>query len=142
EDAENIYRVRAALEALIAAQFIERAPPRDRAEFRRAANGLKAAYAPKRLETILDAKKEYYDVFCTGAQSPVVFDLLATLHLRTSHLRAQSLSRPERQKQSIVEIDELLRCIDAGDVAGATRAARNHVENAARSTFGAERRDR
>ncbi len=135
EDAINLYRVRAALEALIAEQFIERAGADDLAAFHRAAEGLKHAYTSHDLETILDAKKDYYDVFCAGAKNPVVFDLLMSLHLRTSQLRAASLARPVRQKQSIAEIDTLLSCIEKGDVAGATAAARRHVENAAKSSF-------
>lgn len=135
EDAVNIYRVRAALEALLAEQFIERADAEDLAAFRRAAEGLKRAYGSRDLETILDAKKDYYDVFCAGAKNPVVFDLLMALHLRTSQLRASSLARPVRQKQSITEIDKLLSSIEKGDVAGAMAVARGHVEHAARSAF-------
>ncbi len=135
EDAVNIYRVRAALEALIAEQFIERADADDLIAFRRAAEGLKRGYESHDLETILDAKKAYYDVFCAGAKNPVVFDLLMALHLRTSQLRAASLSRPPRQRESIVEIDDLLSAIERGDVAAARAVAAAHVENAARSSF-------
>ena len=141
EDAVNIYRVRAELEALIAEQFIERGDGDDLAAFRAAAGGLKQAYISQNLETILDAKKAYYDAFCAGAGNPVVFDLLMTLHLRTSQLRAASISRDERQSQSIAEIDTLLGAIEAGDVAAARAAARRHVENAARSSFIATGRD-
>lgn len=135
EDAINIYRVRAALEGLLAEQFIERADRDDFAAFRRAAEGLKQAYASHDLETILDAKKDYYDVFCAGAKNPVVFDLLITMHLRTSQLRAASLSRPQRQQESIKEIDALQLAIEKGDKAAATEVARAHVENASRSSF-------
>jgi DNA-binding GntR family transcriptional regulator len=135
EDAINIYRVRAELEALIAEQFIERADAADLKAFRDAAAGLNRAYLSQNLETILDAKKVYYDAFCAGAGNAVVFDLLMTLHLRTSQLRAASISRDERKSQSIAEVDALLAAITAGDVAAARAAARCHVENAARSSF-------
>lgn len=135
EDAVNIYRVRAALEGLLAEQFIERAGGDDLAAFRRAAEGLKSAYASRDLETILDAKKDYYDVFCAGAKNPVVFDLLITLHLRTSQLRASSLSRAQRQQESIKEIGALLAAIENGDKADALSVAQAHVENASKSAF-------
>jgi DNA-binding GntR family transcriptional regulator len=135
EDAVNIYHVRAALEALIAEQFIERANTPDFAVFRRAAEGLKKAYTTQQLEGILDAKKAYYDAFCAGAKNQVVFDLLMALHLRTSQLRAASISRSERKAQSIAEIDALLGAIERRDTAAAQIAARTHVENAAASAF-------
>jgi DNA-binding GntR family transcriptional regulator len=141
EDAANIYRVRAELEALIAEQFIERAESDDMAAFSAAADGLKQAYVSQKLENILDAKKAYYDAFCAGARNPVVFDLLMTLHLRTSQLRAASLSRDERKTQSIDEIDDLVGAIVRRDTTAARAAARRHVENAAQSAFIATGRD-
>lgn len=142
EDAANIYRVRAELEALLAEQFIEHADARDAAAFRAAAEALKAAYPTGDMELILDAKKGYYDAFCAGARNPVVFDLLRMLHLRTSPLRTASLARGPRRTQSIDEIDVLLRAIASGDVAAARAAARTHVENAASSAFIATGRER
>jgi DNA-binding GntR family transcriptional regulator len=135
EDAANIYNVRAVLEALIAEQFIARADTSDIANFRSAAESLKAAYATQQLVDILDAKKAYYDAFCAGAKNQVVFDLLMTLHLRTSQLRAASISRSERKAQSIAEIEALLGAIERQDTAAAQTAARTHVENAAASAF-------
>jgi DNA-binding GntR family transcriptional regulator len=141
EDAANIYRVRAELEALIAEQFIERADGDDLVVFATAADGLKRAYVSQSLEKILDAKKAYYDAFCAGARNPIVFDLLMTLHLRTSQLRAASLSRDERKAQSIDEIDQVVGAITRDDTAAARAAARQHVEHAARSAFIATGRD-
>jgi DNA-binding GntR family transcriptional regulator len=43
--------------------------------------------------------------------------------------------RKERQKQSIAEIDALVRAIAKRDVAKARRAAETHVENSAKSAF-------
>lgn len=137
EDAANIYRVRAELEALIAEQFIERADAGNHAAFRAAAEGLKRAYETRDLETILDAKKIYYDAFCEGARNPVVFDLLMMLHLRTSQFRAASISRDQRRAGSIAEVDAILAAIGAGDVAAARAAARAHVDGAAVSSFAA-----
>lgn len=142
EDAVNIYRVRAELEALLAEQFIECADAADMAAFRRAAAGLKSAYTTQDLESILDAKRVYYDAFCAGARNPVVLYLLMMLHLRTSQLRASSISRDERKSQSIAEVDALQGAIAKGDVAAARAAARAHVEKAASSAFIATGRDR
>jgi DNA-binding GntR family transcriptional regulator len=142
EDAVNIYLVRAELEALLAEQFIECADAADKAAFRRAGAGLKDAYTTQDLESILDAKRAYYDAFCAGARNPVVLYLLMMLHLRTSQLRASSISRDQRKSQSIAEVDALLSAIADGNVDAARAAARAHVENAAASAFIATGRDR
>jgi DNA-binding GntR family transcriptional regulator len=135
EDAGNIYHVRAALESLIAGQFIERANTPDFAVFRRAAEDLREAYKTQQLEKILDAKKTYYVAFCAGAKNQIVFELLMVMHLRTSQLRAASISRPERNAQSIAEIDALLSAIERRDTVAAQAAARTHVDNTAASAF-------
>src|SRR6185437_16761971 len=54
-DAENIYRIRAELEALIAQQFIERASPTDHAQLKAAADDLRAAYATGDVSEILES---------------------------------------------------------------------------------------
>jgi len=129
-DAENIYRIRAELEALIAQQFIERASPSDLLQLKAAAEKLKASYMTENIREILDSKREFYDRFCHGAHNPIAFDLLQTLQLRTSHLRSNSFARETRRMESIVEISEIVRCIENRDVEGARTASRKHVYGA------------
>lgn len=134
-DAENIYRIRAELEALIAQQFIERASASDLTELKTAADKLKAAYITGNVGHILDSKREFHDRFCRGAHNSTAFDLLLTLQLRTSHLRSNSLARETRRIESIVEIGEIVRCIENCDVEGARIASRSHVLGAMTSAI-------
>jgi DNA-binding GntR family transcriptional regulator len=135
EDAENAYRIRAVLEALVVEQFIETA---DEDEFERlTADGqiLKKAYTSGSLERILSSKRAFYDRICSGAQNPLAFDIISRLILRTSSLRSRSLARKDRQQQSIREIDAILDAMHDRDVPAAKRAAKTHVRNAAVSAL-------
>ena len=135
-DAENIYRIRAALESLLIEQFIHCA---DQAEVERLeADGvaLKSAYRSGDVPRILAAKRAFYDRICLGAQNALAFDIINRLVLRTSSLRVLSLSQKKRQQQSIKEIELILEAIRERDLEAARAAAVAHVENSARSALG------
>src|SRR3546814_2984351 len=83
------------------------------------------------------AKRRFYDCFCKSANNPVAFDILARLTVRTSQLRTVSLSRLERQEQSISEVEDIVAAIERRDVAAAMHAARPHFEHAATSSLSA-----
>ena len=134
QDAANIYRVRAALEALVAEQFAEGASEEARAELQRAVRKLEQAYAEKRYGDILTAKKEFYDVLCAGANNMIVLEVLNRLNSRITQLRSASLSDPEREVASMAEIHDLVTALLARDAAAARTAAASHVASAAQYT--------
>jgi DNA-binding GntR family transcriptional regulator len=136
EDAENAYRIRGVLEALVVEQFIERAQAVEIRQFAELGRGLKAAYQVGMPERILQAKRAFYDYICAVAENPIAFDIISRLVLRTSILRRRSVARPERQQQSFTEIDRLVKAITQRDVAAARLAAIAHVDSAARSALG------
>ncbi len=135
EDAQNVYRIRATIEALIVEQFIEKADAAAIEGLAREADALKAAYRSGELERIVVAKRDFYDRVCAGAENPIAFDIINHLVLRTSSLRARSLLRRERQQESIAEIDALIRAIARRDVAVARQIAAEHVSHSARSAL-------
>jgi DNA-binding GntR family transcriptional regulator len=135
EDAANVYRIRAVLEALVVEQFIEKADGAAVAALARDAESLTVAYRSGELEQIVVAKRAFYDRICTGADNPVAFDIITRLILRTSSLRAPSLLRKERQQESIKEIDALVRFIERRDIDAARKTAAAHVDHAARSAL-------
>ncbi len=140
EDAENAYRIRSVLEALVVEQFIENADDAQRHELMREADALKLAYQSGVLEKIIESKRAFYDRICSGASNTIAFDIINRLVLRTSSLRRRSLLRKERQVQSIKEIDKLVKAIARRDAETAREAAIDHVKNSARSALGEEDR--
>jgi DNA-binding GntR family transcriptional regulator len=137
-DAENAYRIRGTLEALVVEQFIEKASEDDVAALSREGDRLKAAYRSGDVDRMLVAKRAFYDRICTGAQNAIAFDIINRLVLRTSGLRRRSLMRSERQQQSIKEVDILLAAIARRDVEAARRAALANVANSAKSALFAD----
>jgi DNA-binding GntR family transcriptional regulator len=135
EDAENAYRIRSVLEALVVEQFIEKADDEAVRDLVRQGEILKQAYQSGGLETIIETKRAFYDRICTGADNTIAFDIINRLVLRTSSLRLHSLSRKERQLQSIKEIDRLIKAIQKRDVEAARQAAFDHVKNSSRSAL-------
>lgn len=136
EDAENVYRIRAVLEALVVEQFIEKASDADVKLLVCESEALKNAYRSGVLEQMLTAKRSFYDRICSGAENTIAFDILNRLVLRTSSLRSRSLSRKARQQQSIQEIDALVNAIQKRDIAAARQVALEHVKHAAASALG------
>jgi DNA-binding GntR family transcriptional regulator len=125
EDAENAYRIRAVLEALVVEQFIEKASDADVRLLARDAETLKAAYRAGTLDRMLGAKRAFYDRICSVAENAIAFDILNRLVLRTSSLRSRSMIRPARQVQSIKEIETLVDAIQKRDVAPMSSIRRN-----------------
>jgi DNA-binding GntR family transcriptional regulator len=134
-DAENIYRIRSVLEALIVEQFIENASDSEIKELRKNSEVVKSAYRSGDAERIMTAKRNFYDRICTGAGNPIALELLNKLTLLTSSLRRRSVVREERQSQSIAEIEKIVTAIGNRDKQAARTAAEEHVFNAAQSAF-------
>ncbi len=134
-DAENAYRIRAAMEALVVEQFIEKAGDEELAALMLDSQHLKNAYRSGDVEQMLVMKRLFYDRICSGARNPMAFDIINRLVLRTSGLRRRSLTRKQRQQQSIKEIDVLVAAIRRRDVEAAREAAMQNVANSARSAL-------
>lgn len=135
EDAENIYRIRGVLEPMIVEQFIENAPDAELEGLKAHSERLKAAYQLGTAEEIVAIKRDFYDLICSGARNQIAFDLLKKLTLLTSPLRRRSVVRPERRKQSIAEIEQIVDAILRRDKTAAHAAAEKHVANSARSAL-------
>ncbi len=134
-EAENAYRIRGTLEALIVEQFIEKAGEEEFAALIEEGDRLKTAYRSGDVDRMLVAKRAFYDRICSGAQNTIAFDIINRLVLRTSGLRRRSLTRSQRQQQSIKEVDILLAAIARRDVAAARKAALQNVANSAKSAL-------
>lgn len=134
-DAQNIYRIRADLEALIFQQFLENADDDELREAERMCGQVIIAYKSSEFLPIVDAKRQFYGFICDVARNRVALELLQRLTLRTAQLRSKSVVRKERQAQSIEEMKALRDALLARDVDLARQVARSHVENAAVSAL-------
>ena len=141
EEAENAYRIRAVMEALVVEQFIERASDRDIRDLVKDSEALKAAYRSGDVARMLLSKHRFFERICIGADNALAFNIINRLVLRTSSLRSRSLARKVRQQQSLEETDAIVKAIKARNVGDAKRAATAHVNNAMTSVFTSLDRD-
>jgi GntR family transcriptional regulator, trigonelline degradation regulator len=131
-DAASVYEVRAALEALAARLFVERATDAQVAALAAAADRLAVAYEMEDVEAILEAKRSFYDAFFAGAGNDVIRTVLRSLNDRVTFLRRLTLSSPRRAKQSIREIRSLVAAIKRRDADAAYQLSLQHIEQAAK----------
>lgn len=132
-DAEHIYEVRALLEALAARRFAAQAPDGEVQALRRAFNDFKelARGKAKGNAALLRAKTAFYQVLLRGCGNPVVERMLTLLHNRVSLLRATSMAREGRLKETVAEVERIVVAIEKHDSDLAWTTTFEHVRNAA-----------
>jgi len=134
EEATNIYRVRAALESLVAEQFADVATEMDAHHLEKALGHLEEAYQADDFKRILTAKKNFYDVICAGARNAIVRDILDHLSTRINQLRSTSRSNGKRGQQSLAELKRLARALFDRNPKAARAAALKHIDAAAKTS--------
>ncbi len=133
EEAANIYRVRAALESLVAEQFAAVATEMDAHQLEKALGHLEEAYRANDFKRILTAKKKFYDVICAGARNAIVRDILDHLSTRINQLRSTSRSNAKRGEQSLAELKRLATALFNRNPKAARAAALKHIDAAAKT---------
>ncbi len=125
-EAEEIYEVRAALEAIVGANFVRHSTPAERQmlqkafrDFRREAKG------PARRENLLKLKRQFYEILSEGSRTSYVSKMLELVLNRTSQLRAVSMSAPERLPTTIAEVQAIIDAIERNDSKPQPRLAAN-----------------
>lgn len=130
EEVLGLFEVRAALEALAAERFAQRASPKERAALLAACDKVQAAYAVDDVEAWIDAKDVYYDTLLSGAHNDLIRSMVVGIHARIQVLRGRSLSAPGRLDSSLAEIRKVTELAVAGKAEEAAAEARAHVERA------------
>lgn len=131
QDATNIYKVRAALEGLVAEQFAELASEQDVHALAAAMEAIERAYEADSFEGVLAAKHAFYQIVCAGARNEIVRDMLGGLYTRINQLRSTSRQNPGRGIASRAEMRVLVAALASRDPSVAREAAIRHVEAAA-----------
>ena len=127
DEAQHIYHVRALLEGEAAALLARRITDEELQRLERALTSfersVRAADAVGRLATTND----FFAVIIIGCGNPVLGDLAAGLLARVNVLRARTMARPGRAKQSAQEMRRLFEALGRRDARAASAAAVAHV---------------
>lgn len=133
-EADEIYEIRAMLEALVGRQFVERASAGQRRQLRAAFEEIKALVVGGADGAAqLRAKNAYYDVLFDGADNATVRSVLSTFQARITLLRATTMAQKDRGAGIVRELTKVVEAIEAGDAEAAGQACFDHVR-AARAT--------
>ena len=128
EDVVSMWRVRCAVEMVLAEDFVERAGPEDYAELGAALERMRAAESSS--VGTMDAQRGFYEAWCNGARNSYAFGLLMNIQLRVSVVRIALASHPEFRRQNIEGKTAIFECMSRGDVSAAQEAVRRHIRNA------------
>jgi len=135
-EAKDLYAIRAVLEGLAARMFVENASADEVAALKDALDKTVEAYRDSQPEVILNIKNQFYDILFTGAGSPTLSSMIATLYARIWRWRALGLGHPnrssQRSKQSIAELRKLFNALKGRDSDLAEKIARTEAMNAAK----------
>jgi DNA-binding GntR family transcriptional regulator len=132
QEAESIYQVRGALEALATKLFALRATDEERARLRLAFEHVKLAYETGDVEAILVAKADFYEIVMTGSKNQTIPAILRAMNARITLFRRYTLSRRDRLPASIRELRQIVTAIERRDEEAAFRSALKHVDAAAK----------
>ncbi len=134
EEAKDLYSIRAVLEGLAAQRFVENANDNHVEQLQQALDATAEAYEKGNPPIILETKNRFYDVLFEGAGSETLSSMIGTLHVRIWRWRALGLSHPqrspERSKESVAGLREVLAAIRDRDAALAERRMRDEVTRA------------
>jgi GntR family transcriptional regulator, trigonelline degradation regulator len=127
--ARQIYEVRSQLEGLAGRLFAERAEEADRRALRMALIHVEEAIDDNRM--LVKAKTEFYDALVAGGGNAELKQMLDMVNRRVTSVRAVSLSKPGRPRESVDEVRAICDAAVTGDAELAEKLCRQHVENAA-----------
>ena len=125
------------LEGMAARQFAERATDLHLKALRRAFEGIEKRARQPSSQAMLEAKKHFYDALFEGAANGTIQDLVETLQARVTVLRAASMSQPGRAAEMVEEVRAIVEALERRDGDAAAEACVHHVNQAARTIFGA-----
>ncbi len=130
--AEQVYEIRALLEAEAARAAARAAGPKDVAALKRANQAIQKAFSTNDSGAILKATTAFYELLFRIAGKPVAWQVVQGLNARINHLRAMTVSTPRRAEDADQEMLRIIRAIEAGDGAAAARASSEHVDRVMR----------
>jgi DNA-binding GntR family transcriptional regulator len=137
EEAESIYKVRALLEGEAAALFAEHVTPAQLSDMKMALADFDRAVSLNEPLGRLATTERFYAVILAGCGNPIIAEIIQSLVARINFLRARSMSREGRARQSTLEMWRIFDAIEKRKPAAARQAAIDHVNAAYQAACGA-----
>lgn len=137
DEAGELFELWAVLEAAAARRFVERAQDAHRCSLLAAFDLLRGlTMAKAEVFQLFDAEHRFYEALLAGIGTTAIGEMLNSLQVRTTALRAATMTEATRPRSSLAEIGHIVEAIDRRDPAAAQRAAATHVRAVARAALG------
>lgn len=138
EEASEIYEARSLLEGHAAYLYARRSTAEELAGMKAALARFREAVLRGDVGARLTHTSEFYSIILENCGNAVIREFLGVLHARINFLRARSMSRVGRAKESAAEMKRILDALRARSPDKARQACVDHVKRAceaAKATF-------
>ena len=129
DEVRQLYRARAALEGLCAADFTRHASEADKQRLQVIAQEMEECVEGGTPERFGQLNLSWHTLLMLGAGNHVIEDLVKRLNTPVHHLLFETFYRSDRLREAIADHRAILDAVMAGDAPGAEAAMRRHVEN-------------
>lgn len=129
----EIYDVRIALDALAAELAAKAITPPDLARLRWVNDRMRTAGEDGDFTTMSELNLEFHDALAKSSQNSFLVRQVGEVHDRVRRFEQTTFAHPGRWSEAVDEHEAILAALEAGDEAGAGRAARSHMAAARRT---------
>lgn len=133
EESQQIYAVRAYLEACVGEGFARSASEAQIERLRGALRYLATPEASMSTDALVNGKNEFYAILMEGCGNKIASQMLTQLNNRITLLRRVSLGRSGRLAESLKELDAVVTAIERRDAEVTRKLCFEHVIHAARA---------
>jgi len=130
--AAEIYEIRGLLEAEAAKACAKIGGEKEFARLDKAIDQIEVAFKHENPREVLRLTSSFYQILFEIAQKPVAWAVVQSLNARINHLRALTISSPERGLNAIAEMRALQKAISRRDAKGAYNASLSHIKRVAK----------
>jgi DNA-binding GntR family transcriptional regulator len=129
EEVRQLYRARAVLEGLCAADFARNATGEQRARLKKEQDALERVVNSGTTENFGTLNGQWHSLIMEGSGNQVLHGLIQRLNTPVHHLVFENFYRADRLQAALADHNLILEAVMKGDADGAEIAMRRHVEN-------------
>jgi len=128
-EVRQLYRARAALEGICAADFAERASAEDKQRLVQLAEQMEACVEGGAPEKFGQLNSEWHTLLMHGTGNGVIEDLVKRLNTPVHHLLFETFYRSERLREATIDHRAIIEAVMRSDGPAAEQAMRRHIQN-------------
>lgn len=129
DEIRQLYKARAALEGICAAEFVRRATTEQRQALQRISEELEQVVEVGTPETFGGLNAQWHGLIMEGSGNPIIRSLVQRLNTPIHHLLFETFYNSDRLRSATADHRVIMKCILDGDAEGAQAAMSRHVED-------------